>query len=138
MQVEVVKISQEFNMKTGTVSNLVVLRLPNGKEVAANLSEGACSTVIESFVSSTRSGPPLSRPQQSPEHSDAPIVFGGEDSGQSDTSPPTAPTDNISVPPIKRKVIGKDSHGYPLFSGSDGEDPDVSSGDRDEDGFGSL
>lgn len=133
MHVEVLKISQEIDMKTGQMSHVVSLKTNNGQVVIAKVSDEAAQALIAAFVAT---GPAsVSSVVHTPEpegYREDVVMFGGEE--HEEPAPPAPPP----VPVVKRKIVGTDSFGYPLFERGGVDPSDLSAGDSDEDGIGSL
>lgn len=133
MKVHVKKMSQDLNLEDGTVSNFVLLELPNGSIVRAQIDENgaqaitSCHVLGEDAQVIKQETVTAHQVREQPEEQSAPYY------------PPPTITFGDDVAPQKRaRAVAADAYGYPIVRGGVGIDPgEISNGlDLDEDGVG--
>lgn len=148
-------VGQFIDFETGEVTNMALLRLPNGKTVEAKVSEQEAQEMINAFVETGAMPGPAPQPWQQAQQAvekaatetigalmeterDT-VVFGGDV-----PAPPgelVMPAPQASPPPKRRhRLVGKDDAGNPIVE-YDGVRPEevVGGGDGgDEDGVRQL
>lgn len=164
MHAEIIRVSQDIDLKSGSTEYFIVLSLPNGKVVRASIAQEDAqvlllsSSAIESAAANyAPEGSPLDAPeeppyepppwsragaQQPPEKFSAPegaFVFGGQDVSDAPVEPPPQPPPRQNKPKRRMTTVPKDDMGYPIVRDGavdPGEVSGASSGEVDEEGIG--
>lgn len=135
-------MTQEMDLKDGSLSHFIVLQLPSGILVKALISDDSAQAVVHAQV--TGGAPPPPEPVK--EFSNWPLtdqeegnvhVFGGEDETPSKyVEPPLSP----AIPKSRIVRVEKDEWGYPIVRRTGAIDSNMVTGgnDPDEDGVGQL
>lgn len=138
MQLELVKVSQDFNLDTRQMENFIVLKLPAGELVRLPVPE----EVVNQIVHAAMGTQPKTRSETSStsevSYDLGPTEFGGDfvaANGISQEQPQP-----IVEEPCRAPRVEKDSYGYPIVQGRGGIDPGELTGgtNTDEDGVGSV
>jgi hypothetical protein len=157
----IVSLSQDMDLKSGSMANFMVLELPNGKSVRALIGDESAQEIVHLAVEQNgrtipappafhsepfHSEPPPPLAADVPPSDEATVIFGGNGSSvppppMEDPPPPPAPERRATTVPARRpKRVDKDEMGYPVVRMDGAVDPQdvTSSRDRDEDGVGQI
>jgi molybdopterin-binding protein len=152
MNIRVVSVGQVLNFETGKVDNQATLRLPDGTEVKATVSDEGANAFVAAFAKQSEGGWKVEEPKvetQTPfvekltEDGEEAYVFGDAPGGVSRAS--TTELEVKAPPPSQKRrhrLVGKDSAGNPLVEFLDNavppEEVTGSVGAKDEDGVASV
>jgi len=140
MMLQVKKMSQDLDLENGSVSNFVLLQLPNGGVIRAQVDEAAALAITNCHVMGVDAPQPASVDTE-------PVVFGGDFSGPNGFAPAASYTTGkvllghaVTSAPARPRSVTANEFGYPVLQGGDGRDPgEISTGQgQDEDGVGQV
>lgn len=151
-------LSQDMDLKSGSMANFMMLRLPNGRLVRALIGDDAAQEIVSLSVGTNGTTIPAPAPVWAEEPGGDAVdvtthIFGGAaqkleapppDDEVDEPLPVPPPAPPPSPPPARPrrrpKSVSKDEMGYPVVQMEGGVDPRemTSSRDQDEDGVGQI
>jgi hypothetical protein len=147
MQAEVVSLDQKFDFQSGSMQYVLVLKLPNDREISVNVDDETANQLVLARLSPDDAPAPMQPhvPSQLPQTfvdlgtGEQAAVFGGEQASAYQL-PQAAPVVQQPAQPVRAPRVDRDDWGYPVIRDPNAVPVSSALGERDpdEDGVGSI